>query len=73
LEELRANSMRDLFRLKAQRFAIASLVIFGIGYGLFANTFIGTFSELMTIFVWAFGLNISVDTVMDSINVRRIG
>jgi hypothetical protein len=73
LEELRADSMRDLFKAKAVRFAIASIIIFAIGYGLFANLFVGTFSELMTIFVWAFGLNISVDTVMDSINVRKIG
>jgi hypothetical protein len=73
LGALRARTMAELFAAKALRFIIASIIIFGIGYALFANTFIGTLSELMTIFVWAFGLNISVDTVMDSINVRKIG
>ena len=73
LAALRASTLGALVRAKAVRFIIASSVILGIGYGLFANTFIGTWSELMTIFVWAFGLNISVDAVMDSISVKKIG
>jgi hypothetical protein len=66
LEALRARTWQELATAKALRFAIASLIILAIGYALFVDKFVGTFNDLMAIFVWAFGTNISVDTIMDS-------
>jgi hypothetical protein len=72
LEALRTRTLKELILGKLVTFAIASLIIMGIGYSLFAQTFVGTFNELMSVFVWAFGLNISIDGVVESMKKTKL-
>lgn len=71
LEALRTKTLKELILAKLLRFALASVIIMFIGYALFAQTFVGTLNELLSVFVWAFGLNISIDGVVDTIDKKK--
>jgi hypothetical protein len=66
VESLRVSSIRELILAKGIRWIIASVGIVIIGYVLFASKFVGTFPDLLAIFVWAFGVDISVDALLDA-------
>jgi hypothetical protein len=66
VESLTVRTMRELFLAKAVRWAIASVGIVLIGYLLFADKFVGTLADVMAVFVWAFGTDISVDALLDA-------
>lgn len=66
IESLRVSTLQDLIFAKAIRWIIASIGIVLIGYVLFADKFVGTLSDILAIFVWAFGVDISVDALLDA-------
>jgi predicted anti-sigma-YlaC factor YlaD len=72
LEALRARTWRELAAARALRFTIASVLILGVGYALFAGKFVGNWNDIMAIFVWAFTANISVDAVMESVRPVKL-
>jgi uncharacterized membrane protein YagU involved in acid resistance len=63
--------LKELILGKLVTFAVASVIIMFIGYALFAQTFVGTLNELLSVFVWAFGLNISIDGVVETIDKKK--
>lgn len=60
----RAQTMRELMAESLLQFVIVGILIAVVGYGLFADKFVGTISDMLGIFFWAFGLNITVDALL---------
>lgn len=48
------------------RFIVAGIGIAAAGYVLFADKFVGTASDLLAIFVWAFGLDVSINAFLEA-------
>jgi hypothetical protein len=44
-----------------------------LGYSLQLTTFVGTFTEISTLFFWAFGLDLTLDTVRTLSAKKRNG
>jgi hypothetical protein len=64
---IRAQTQRSLRCAKlAQSFLIGLLLVI-LGYGLYWEKFIGSFADFSQIFFWAFGLDITLDTVLKTI------
>jgi hypothetical protein len=72
LTALRTRTWKELAVARALQFAIAGVIIMAVGYALFAEEFVGTFKELMAVFVWAFGLNLSADSMMETITSTKL-
>jgi hypothetical protein len=66
LDQLRVNTLGEIFLDRAIPFVVAGLIILAIGYSLFADKFVGTFTDLLAVFVWAYGVDISVQAVMET-------
>jgi hypothetical protein len=61
-----ATSVTEANKLKLDKLwqsVIVGLIITVFGYGTQLGTFVGTFTELSTLFFWAFGLDLTVDTL----------
>jgi hypothetical protein len=61
LDQLRARSQKQIAQDSLVRWAIVAAALLAIGYLTFAPTYLGTFRDLFTIFMWAFGLNVTVE------------
>lgn len=59
----KVTTARQLRKDKATQSAILGGILAALGYGLYSNSFVGTFADFMTIFFWAFGLDLTWDTV----------
>lgn len=64
VEPGRVRTYRELLRAKFLQFALTGLGIALIGYLLFEGKFVGTFADVAGIFIWAFGLDVTVDTLL---------
>jgi len=53
----------QLKRDKRIQSLLVGVVLLIAGYGLQLNTFIGSFTDFSTLFFWAFGLDLTVDTI----------
>lgn len=62
LDQMRARTVTEIARDSVVRWLIVGAVLLAIGYLTFAPTYLGTFRDLFTIFMWAFGLNVTVET-----------
>ena len=51
---------------------LSGIVILIIGYALYADSFVGKATEIASIFVWAFALDVSVSTIMNSLATKVI-
>jgi hypothetical protein len=71
LETLRVLSSRELYFLRLGRFVVAAIIITYGGWLMFADK-VGTPLDLFAIFVWAFGMNFGVDTVLDGQEIKKI-
>lgn len=58
------QTYRELLREKFLLFALIGLGIALVGYLLFEGKFVGTFADMAGIFLWAFGLDVTIDTFM---------
>ncbi|WP_331123982.1 hypothetical protein [Longimicrobium sp.] len=61
LDQLRARSKNEIAQDSFARWAVVAAALLAIGYLTFAPTYLGTFRDLFTIFMWAFGLNVTVE------------
>lgn len=59
-----SRTYSELLREKFLLFALSGLGIALVGYLLFEAKFVGTFADMAGIFLWAFGLDVTVDTVV---------
>jgi hypothetical protein len=57
----RAQTYRELLREKFLLFALSGVGIALVGYLLFEGRFVGTFADLAVVFLWAFGIDVTVD------------
>jgi hypothetical protein len=57
------TAARQLWRDKFWQSLVVGLIVTVFGYTTQLGTFVGTFTELSTLFFWAFGLDLTVDTV----------
>ena len=64
IEVTRAQTLREIMIESLVQFILVGILITVVGYGLFADKFIGTITDMLGIFFWAFGLNITVDTLL---------
>lgn len=65
-EIFRSGSWWNFALANGLRFLSAAIGIIAVGYALFADKFIGSVSDLLAIFVWAFGLDLSINTFLDA-------
>jgi hypothetical protein len=64
VEPSQSQTYRQLLREKFLLFALSGLGIALVGFLLFQGKFVGTFADLAGIFLWAFGLDVTIDTFM---------
>jgi hypothetical protein len=64
LEALRARTRRELFQDTLWQTVLVGALIALAGYFLFEGKFVGTVQDLAGIFFWAFGLDITVDALL---------
>lgn len=64
LEVLRARTRGELFRDTLWQTVLVGALITLVGYVLFEGKFVGTTQDLAGIFFWAFGLDITVDALL---------
>jgi hypothetical protein len=62
MEPSRSQTYREVLREKFLLFALSGLGIALVGYLLFQEKFVGTFADMAGIFLWAFGLDVTIDT-----------
>jgi hypothetical protein len=62
---LKARTFSELAAAEAAQTAIAMVLITGVGYLLFADNFVGTLTDIATIFLWGFTLDISVSKLLE--------
>ena len=55
---------------KLQQSALIGLIVVIFGYTMQLSTFVGTFAELSTLFFWAFGLDLTLDT-LKTLSVKK--
>jgi hypothetical protein len=60
----RARTLKELAAAQFWQMAIAGIGIAVAGYFLFAEKFMGTPAEMAAIFFWGFGLDVSVDKLL---------
>lgn len=65
VERIKARTVRDLARAEFAQALIAAILITGLGYVLFAEKFIGTLTDLATVFMWGFTLDISISKLLE--------
>ncbi len=65
LETLRARTFRELAAAERNQTAIAAVIITVVGYALFADKFVGTLTDVVTIFMWGFTLDVSVSKLLE--------
>lgn len=65
IEVNRYLTMWELANLKLLQFLIVGAGIVGVGYLLYEPNFTGTWAELAQILFWAFGLDVSVNSLID--------
>jgi len=63
LEVLQARNRWALARAKMAQSVVVATLAGLIGYGLFAPKFIGDFQDFLVIFFWAFGLDLTTESV----------
>ncbi|MBV9925264.1 MAG: hypothetical protein JOZ96_09640 [Acidobacteria bacterium] len=71
LDSLQVPSLGELLLLKWVRFVIAAAIITAAGYLVFMDR-TGTLLDLLGIIGWAFGMNVSVDTILDGQEVKKL-
>jgi hypothetical protein len=64
LEDLQARNRWALARAKIGQSVAVAILAGLIGYGLFAPKFIGDFQDFLMIFFWAFGLDLTTESVV---------
>lgn len=64
---IRTQTQRSLRRAKLAQSFLIGLLLAILGYGLYWEKFIGNFADFSQIFFWAFGLDITLDTVLKTI------
>jgi hypothetical protein len=62
---LKARTLRELARAELAQTLIAAILITGLGYVLFAEKFIGTLTDLATLFMWGFSLDVSINKLLE--------
>ena len=67
---LRSQARGALLRAKRWNTAIASVLALGLGYMVFEASFVGTLDDLGAAFVWAFGIDASVEVVLEAAKKR---
>jgi hypothetical protein len=66
-------TMKELSNLKLLQSLIVGSGIAGVGYLLYEPHFIGTVTEMIQIFFWAFGLDVTFNTLIDQTkSVKKI-
>ena len=71
LEALQVLSLRELLWLKLLRFVVAAALITAASWPIFADK-VGTPLDLVAIIVWSFGVNFSVDTLLDGQGLKNL-
>jgi hypothetical protein len=66
LAAVRLQDEKLLRHAKRNQSLLIGVLLVIIGYGLYWEKFTGTFSDFSLIFFWAFGLDITLDTVLKS-------
>ncbi|HEX8190914.1 MAG TPA: hypothetical protein VF586_21320 [Pyrinomonadaceae bacterium] len=66
-EDLRVRAFWGLLGATLLRTVFLGLAIAGVGYFLFAETFVGTAKELVAVFFWAFSLDVSTAVLLQKI------
>jgi hypothetical protein len=65
LDTLRARTFRELAVAERNQSAIAAVIISVVGYAIFADKFVGTLTDVVTIFMWGFTLDVSVSKLLE--------
>jgi hypothetical protein len=65
LEVLEARTKRALFGERFGRWLITALLTVLVAYGLFAERYVGTFSDFTMVFFWGFACDVSVETLTE--------
>lgn len=65
-DSFKPGSLSNYVIANLLRFAVAGIGIIAAGYVLFADKFVGTATDLLAVFAWAFALDVSVNTFLDS-------
>lgn len=64
LDKIRIEDENQLKWAKRKLSMIIGVILLLIGYGLYREKFVGNFSDFLLIFFWAFGLDVTLDTVV---------
>ena len=65
LDALEARTKMALLTESSIRWIATAVLTVLVAYGLFAEKYVGTFSDFTMIFFWGFACDVSVDTVME--------
>jgi hypothetical protein len=66
VESIRRRAEVELTWSKVLRFALSFLGIAYFGLQAFADGFVGTFSQMAAVYFWAFGVDVSVDALVQT-------
>ena len=64
MEDQQTQNAAALWYFRHAQAAIIGILILVIGYLMFTDAFIGTVKELALIFFWAFGLDLTLDNLI---------
>jgi hypothetical protein len=67
----RVQTLMQLALAKFFQFVIIGLGILIVGYLLFADKFVGTFADMAGVFLWAFGLDVTIDAFVGAAKATR--
>jgi hypothetical protein len=66
VEAFRLSSLGELARAKFFQTLLVAILLSFVAYALFAERFVGTARDCLAIFFWAFGLDLSVDALVNA-------
>jgi hypothetical protein len=64
LASVRVRTSRRLFKEKFLQSMVIAVLLSLVGYGLYADNFVGSFKDFSLVFFWAFGLDLTTDTLL---------
>jgi hypothetical protein len=63
---IRTQARDALLRAKRWNTAVAAVLAVGVGYLVFADSFVGSPQNIAAAFIWAFGVDTSVDVILET-------
>ena len=66
------RTFKELALAQLTQTFIFGLIIVGVGYFYFQEKFVGTLNDIAAVFLWGYGLDVSLNTVLDKTKTGKI-